>query len=142
MGGVSHNYALSRVKVPVNSLKEGNNDVGYHSTTSHHGIEILWPGPAILIRYNRNALQVETPVIEPDAGEYKMPMKISLSCETPGAGLYYTTAGSDPDVGSRKYNSPFSISDSAIVRVIATKFDYLQSEIAEHKYDPFLFLGR
>jgi hypothetical protein len=65
VGGVSHNYALSRVKVPVNALISGKNDVAYESDTPHHGIEILWPGPAILIRYNRNAAQVAVPVMDP-----------------------------------------------------------------------------
>ena len=137
--GLNHNYALSRVNVPVNSLKVGNNDVAYHSNTAHHGIEILWPGPAILVRYNRNAVQVATPVIDPAPGEYKMPQEITLTCETPGAEIYYTTAGSDPNVESRKYSAPFDISDSAIVKAIATKFDYRPSEIAEHKFDPYLF---
>ncbi len=139
VGGVNHNYALSSVKVPVNSLIEGNNDVAYHSNTSHHGIEILWPGPAILVRYNVNAPAVETPVIDPVPGEYKMPLEVSLSCATPGAEIYYTTAGSDPNVGSRKYITPFNISDSSIVKAIAIRFDHHPSEIAQHLYSPYQF---
>ncbi len=139
VGGVNHNYALSRVKVPVNALITGINDVAYHSNTEHHGIEILWPGPAILVRYNMNAQKVATPVINPAPGEYKMPLEISLSCETPGVEIYYTTAGSDPNVGSRKYITPFNISDSGTVKTIATRFDYLPSEIAQHRYSSYQY---
>jgi hypothetical protein len=139
VGGANHNYALSRRKIPVDILTAGNNEVAYHSNTVHHGIEILWPGPAILVRYNVHAPRVETPVIDPVPGEYEMPLEVSISCGTPGAEIYYTTAGSDPDVGSRKYANPFNISDSAIVKAIATKFDYRPSETAEHRYNPYLF---
>jgi len=139
VGGVSHNYALSRVTVPVKSLKEGSNRVGYHSSTVHHGIEILWPGPAILIRYNMNAPQVETPVISPTPGEYHIPVKISISCETSGADIYYTTAGTDPNNGSSKYNTAFHIRDSATVIAMATRFDYRPSEMAQHHYSRYHF---
>jgi len=134
VGGVSHNYALSSVKVPVNELIEGNNNVAYHSNTSHHGIEILWPGPAILVRYIMNAAKVETPVIDPASGEYKMPVEISISCETAGAEIYYTTDGTEPNIGSKKYIGPFSLDDSGYVKAMASRFEYLDSEIVYKKY--------
>ena len=49
--GKNHNFALSNVSIPVENLKEGQNFVSYSSNTTHHGIEILWPGPAIMVRY-------------------------------------------------------------------------------------------
>ena len=49
--GKNHFYALSAVDVPVSTLLEGDNEVAYTSDTEHHGIEILWPGPALIIRY-------------------------------------------------------------------------------------------
>jgi len=52
-GGEEHFYALSGIKVPVGELLQGINNVWYESTTVHHGIEILWPGPAIIIRYEK-----------------------------------------------------------------------------------------
>jgi hypothetical protein len=50
--GKNHFYALSAVEIPVSNLHEGINDISYTSDTEHHGIEILWPGPAFIIRYN------------------------------------------------------------------------------------------
>jgi hypothetical protein len=137
VAGASHNYALSTRNIPVDTLVEGNNEVAYHSSTPEHGIEILWPGPAILVRYNDHAPRVETPVISPDPGEYTMPVEVSISCGTPGAEIYYTTAGSDPDVGSRKYTNPFTISDSAIVKAMATKFDCQPSNMVVHTYSSY-----
>lgn len=137
VGGVDHNYYLSKVKIPVNGLITGKNRVGYHSDTEHHGIEILWPGPAILVRYNLDAPRVETPFISPSEGEYQMPLQISITCATPGADIYYTTTGSDPNVGSRKYTSPFNINDSSTVRAMSVRFDFQPSETAHHKYSAY-----
>jgi hypothetical protein len=137
VGGVSHNYALSRVDIPLNSLVAGLNQVAYTSNTSHHGIEILWPGPAILVRHNMHASRVETPLIDPLPGEYAMPLEVSITCETPGAEIHYTTAGSDPDVGSRKYATAITLRDSAIVKAMATKFDFLPSHITRHSYSKY-----
>lgn len=51
--GINHNFALSSVVIPTGILKSGLNDVTYSSNTVHHGIEVLWPGPAIMVRYNK-----------------------------------------------------------------------------------------
>ncbi len=54
--GKNHFYALSTVEIPVSNLIEGINEITYTSDTEHHGIEILWPGPAFIIRYNPTTL--------------------------------------------------------------------------------------
>jgi len=51
--GINHFYALSSFNIPVSNLKEGENLITYTSNTTHHGIEVLWPGPAILVRYDK-----------------------------------------------------------------------------------------
>jgi hypothetical protein len=43
---------LDLLDVPVSSIIEGENSfVWYSPVQGHHGIEILWPGPALLVRY-------------------------------------------------------------------------------------------
>ena len=49
--GENHYYALSGVDIHVSDLDMGEIEVSYTSDTEHHGIEILWPGPTIIIRY-------------------------------------------------------------------------------------------
>ncbi len=49
--GKNHFFALSSVEIPVSNLYEGINEIAYTSDTEHHGIEILWPGPAFIVRY-------------------------------------------------------------------------------------------
>jgi hypothetical protein len=44
---------------------------------------------------------------------------ISLSTTTPGATIYYTTNGNDPDNTSTPYSSSFSLGDATIIKAIA-----------------------
>jgi len=37
--------------VNVKTLKPGLNEIQLLSDTEHHGIEVCWPGPALIIRY-------------------------------------------------------------------------------------------
>jgi hypothetical protein len=49
--GKNHFFALSSLPVPASDLVRGSNEITYASDTEHHGIEVLWPGPALIIRY-------------------------------------------------------------------------------------------
>jgi hypothetical protein len=51
IGGASHNYAADVRPVPRQALRTGRNTVSFHSTTVHHGVEVLWPGPTLVVRY-------------------------------------------------------------------------------------------
>lgn len=51
--GVNHNYAYVVHPVDGNILQPGKNVVEFESTTEHHGVEILWPGPALIVRYEK-----------------------------------------------------------------------------------------
>ncbi|MCC6396332.1 MAG: T9SS type A sorting domain-containing protein [Bacteroidetes bacterium] len=51
--GDNHYYSLDYLAVPVGSLQTGSNLIQFKSnTTAHHGIEILWPGSAVAVRFN------------------------------------------------------------------------------------------
>lgn len=52
IGGIDHDYALTTPAIGTSQLTQGNNTISFHSTTEHHGIEILWPGPAIMVRWD------------------------------------------------------------------------------------------
>jgi hypothetical protein len=49
--GRSHNYALDVVDVPVRILLPGENVVSTFSSTEHHGVEVMWPGPVLFVRF-------------------------------------------------------------------------------------------
>ncbi|MEA1996512.1 MAG: hypothetical protein U9N45_02695 [Gemmatimonadota bacterium] len=52
--GANHRYKYSVQKIPLKVLAAGDNEVYFHSVTEHHGVEILWPGPAVSVRYKVN----------------------------------------------------------------------------------------
>jgi flagellar hook assembly protein FlgD len=49
--GIDHFYSLDMLNIPISSLRTGDNTITFHSETVHHGIEIMWPGPAIIVKY-------------------------------------------------------------------------------------------
>ena len=50
--GENHYFSDHLLNVPVGNLVAGTNTFSfYSSTTAHHGIEILWPGPMLMVRY-------------------------------------------------------------------------------------------
>lgn len=54
---------------------------------------------------------------------------ISLGCETPGAQIYYTLDGSEPDESSRLYSKPFRIFDTRTLKFMATKPGLLSTTV-------------
>jgi hypothetical protein len=51
--GSGHTRQFNRLRVDPKILKPGANMIELLSDTEHHGIEILYPGPALMIRYRR-----------------------------------------------------------------------------------------
>ena len=68
-----------------------------------------------------------TEVIEKDG-------KITLSCATDGAVIYYTTNGNDPDNSSSVYGMSIKISKSMMVKAIAYCEGMQPSEIAKQRF--------
>lgn len=68
-------------------------------------------------------------------GFYDQPLFVTLSTDTPGASIRYTTSGSAPtETTGRPYTSPIGISSSMPLRAIAYKAGYLPTEVATHTY--------
>ena len=51
IAGDNHRFRYSIRQVSPEKLVHGDNKVSFTSTTEHHGVEILWPGPALTVRY-------------------------------------------------------------------------------------------
>ncbi len=75
-------------------------------------------------------LQVSTPVISPEGGFYVETQTITITCQTPDVDIYYTLDGSYPDGSSTLYTAPFNLANSVVVKAIAYKTDWEESEIA------------
>ena len=74
---------------------------------------------------------VATPVISPNGGTFSGSRTVTITCDTSGAVIYYTTNGDDPTANSKKYTEPFTISSSLTVKAIALKLGVDDSLIAQ-----------
>ena len=53
-GKANHDLVFTNVEVDVKHLKAGANTLVLLSDTEHHGIEVLLPGPCLLLRYGKS----------------------------------------------------------------------------------------
>jgi len=49
--GGAHNYSLDAVPLPLDLIRQGTNTMFTYAQTTHHGIEVMWPGIALLVQY-------------------------------------------------------------------------------------------
>ncbi len=49
--GEDHYYSRDVIDLPLSTVRAGTNTVEFYSQSSHHGCEILWPGPGVIVRY-------------------------------------------------------------------------------------------
>ena len=75
-----------------------------------------------------------TPTFNPAGGTYAGSVGVSISTTTSGATIYYTTDGSAPTTASPVYGGPFTLTQSATVRAIATAPGMLTSAEASASY--------
>jgi len=58
--GRSHDYSYDEVEVPVDLLHGGTLELFTEAATEHHGIEVLWPGICLKVRYSAPAATLGT----------------------------------------------------------------------------------
>lgn len=78
--------------------------------------------------------QVALPVLSPDAGPYYQSTGVTITCATPGASIYYTTDGSDPDATDTLYTGAIPITTTTQIKAIGIKAGATDSIIAGATY--------
>lgn len=61
------------------------------------------------------------PEFTPAAGDYIGTQNVKITSATTGAVIYYTTNGSEPTTGSKRYTGEITVSESQTIRAIAVK---------------------
>ena len=77
---------------------------------------------------------VATPEITLAGGTYSSAQTTTITCETAGATIYYTTNGDNPTTSSTVYSGAISINESMTIKAIAAKTGLANSAVAEASY--------
>ena len=77
---------------------------------------------------------VAKPEFTPGGEEFVQAVTVEISCSTDGAEIYYTLDGSEPTVGSQRYEASIEITSTTTIKAIAVKDGYVDSEVSEATY--------
>lgn len=109
----------------VEKLFGTNNYITGFETNTEYEFQIDFKNQKYKITKVATQQQVSTPVISDAEGN-----KVTVTCGTDGADIYYTTNGSTPTTSSTKYSGPFDITANCTVKAIAVKDGMTNSEVA------------
>lgn len=76
----------------------------------------------------------ETPTFSLAEGTYTGAQSVSLSCQTDGATIHYTTDGTTPTTLSPTYSTPINVNQDMTIKAIAVKSGLANSEVASAAY--------
>lgn len=80
--------------------------------------------------------RVEKPVFSLDSGTYKGTQSVTITDETEGASIFYTTDNSEPtDSNGALYTEPIIVDSSMTIKARAIKANYADSETAGVSYE-------
>lgn len=91
----------------------------------------------VAVTYSTGGQTVETvatPTFSLSEGTYTGTQNVTISCETDGATIYYTTDGSEPTTSSTEYTSAIPVSATTTIKAIAVKSGMNNSEVATATY--------
>jgi hypothetical protein len=74
---------------------------------------------------------VAPPQISPAAGNFAKPIEVSMTSNETGADIHYTLDGSTPTATDPRYEKPFQVSETTIVRARAFKDGYTRSIVSQ-----------
>ena len=77
---------------------------------------------------------VATPAFSPASGAVNSGTKVTISCVTEGAKIYYTTDGNEPTASSTEYTDAISVTAAVTLKAIAVKDDLNDSAVESASY--------
>ncbi len=79
-------------------------------------------------------LRVATPSFSPAGGTYAGSATVTITDETSGATIHYTTNGSTPTASSPVYSGPILVTQTTTIRAMATASGMTDSDVASATY--------
>ncbi|MGM9937299.1 MAG: lectin like domain-containing protein [Candidatus Ornithomonoglobus sp.] len=81
------------------------------------------------------AIDTAAPIASVKECNFAEPFDVALSCDTPGAVIYYTVDGSEPDYNSTVYAAPIRIADkTTVIKAFADAEEHLRSKTVSFAY--------
>lgn len=77
---------------------------------------------------------VADPIFDPSGGTYSQPIEVLIMCDTPGAIIYYTTDGSEPNQTSLQFDTLVPVSTSCTLKAKAYKQGWASSQTSSANY--------
>lgn len=120
-------------------LSEGsmNQDFPLDSTI-HHAVKMLAGTYTITLDPETNMMRivpdVHAPVFSPEPGRYEVAQNVEITCDTPGAHIYYTTDGSTPDANSTQYTGPIPVTAELTTIKAVAVYGGITSTVVEATY--------
>lgn len=94
--------------------------------------QIRWT--SIVVTYTSSTPTCAIPTFTPASGIYTSIQNVTLSSETDGATIYYTTDGTTPTASSSVYSSAIPVSSTTTVKALAVKDGMNNSDVASATY--------
>jgi len=137
LGGSNHSFKQTLVDIPPSKIKAGSNTVTFSSnatsTYNEHGIELLWPGPSIITRYDANAPKIIL-TSNPKSGTTQGPIYLSLIADPPEADIFFSVTATFPSEFSPLYLKPLSVTIDKSFQAIAVLEGYKTSNVLNLSY--------
>ena len=143
---VPEGYEITNIVFECNSGKTAmTTEVGNYSVSGTTG---TWTGRAntvilstsalqvkkIIVTYGEEVAAVKEPVISLVSGTYVGTQSVTITCNTEGATIYYTTDGTDPTTTSTEYTGAITIDKTTTLKAIAIKNGMTNSTIVSASY--------
>ncbi len=132
--GILHAYAATNVAVELyNSSQAGSRDVPggavkYTVPTVANGK--VYVGTASGLAVFGLGAWVAAPTISPNGGAFSNSVMVTLATATPSAQIHYTLDGTTPTTNSPLYANPLVVTNTTIVKAIATETNLISSSIS------------
>ena len=124
------NNSFSKNSTPAAEFYSKNSDGEYYMDGA---VENITQNEDGTISFHYQGI-VSKPTFSPKAGVYSEAQTVTISCDTEGATIHYTTDGSIPTAESNIYDSPITIETNTTLKAIAFLESGEQSKVATANY--------
>lgn len=114
----------------ITGLPAGTYYVRYKETATHKAGETA----AVTVPPYDAPEQAASPVFSPAGGSYTGQQSVTITCETEGAVIHYTTDGTEPTADSPVYSGPIPVTESLTIKAVAVKDGLADSPVVSMVY--------